>query len=428
VFKILQTKTWLPVTGWVLYDLANTIYAMGILSLFFPLWVREQVGAQRADTEYTLTLSLSMAIIFFLSPLLGAMSDRRPRRMPFLVVGTALCITFTLLLGRLGYIATLICFGIANTGYFASLQFYDVLLGEVSHEGNRGRISGIGVGIGYFGSYIAVAMGLALGTDDKVFLFALIACLFLLFSLPCFIFVRERGNPQPTPITWRTMRQSMRHLLQALRDTEQYPGLLRFLIGRIFYTDAINTVVAIVALYTVNIAVAAGMAPARAETLAQIVMMVAISFAVISGFVWGWLVDRWHPQRVLGWVLVLWMGDFLLAATLGFVTLPFGFLYVVGSITGIALGGIWCADRPLMWQLSPPERIGEFYGLYNMVGRFTAIIGPAIWGGILHLTVRRAGLLPKQGQAVAILVLLLMVMLSWLIIRRGQIYSATNAS
>jgi MFS transporter, UMF1 family len=427
VFQTLKAKTWLPVTGWVLYDLANTIYAMGILSLFFPLWVREQVGAHRADTEYTLTLSLSMAVIFFLSPLLGAMSDRRPRRMPFLMVGTALCIAFTLLLGRLGYIATLICFGLANTGYFSSLQFYDVLLGEVSHEGNRGRISGMGVGIGYFGSYIAVAMGLILGTDDKVFLFGLIALLFLVFSLPCFLFVRERGNPHPTPITWHTMRESMRHLLQTLRDTEQYPGLLRFLVGRIFYTDAINTVIAIVALYTVNIAVATGMAQSRAETLAQIIMMVAVSFAVISGCVCGWLVDRWHPQRVLGWVLVLWMGDFLLAAALGFVALPLGFLYVVGSVTGIALGGIWAADRPLMWQLSPPERIGEFYGLYNMVGRFTVIIGPAIWGGILHLTVRQAGLLPEQGQAVAILVLLLMVVLSWRIIRRGQMGSGSEA-
>jgi UMF1 family MFS transporter len=176
-----------------------------------------------------------------------------------------------------------------------------------------------------------------------------------------------------------------------------------------------------------NIAVATGMAQSRAETLAQIIMMVAVSFAVISGCVCGWLVDRWHPQRVLGWVLVLWMGDFLLAAALGFVALPLGFLYVVGSVTGIALGGIWAADRPLMWQLSPPERIGEFYGLYNMVGRFTTIIGPAIWGGILHLTVRQAGLLPEQGQAVAILVLLLMVVLSWRIIRRGQMGSGSEA-
>lgn len=423
----MRAKTWLPVTGWVLYDLANTIYAMGILSLFFPLWVRDQVGAQRADTEYTLALSLSMMVILFLSPLLGVISDRRPRRMPFLIVGTVVCIAFTLLLGRFGYTTTLICFGIANIGYFSGLQFYDVLLGEVSHEGNRGRISGIGVGVGYFGSYIAVAMGLLLGTHDKTVLFALIALLFLVFALPCFCFVHERGNPHPTPLTRHSMRESLRQLLQALRDTEQYPGLLRFLIGRIFYTDAINTVVAIVALYTVNIAVATGMAQTRAETLAQVVMMVAISFAVIGGFVWGWLVDRWQPQRVLGWVLVLWMGDFLLAAALGFFALPFGFLYVVGSVTGIALGGIWAADRPLMWQLSPPERIGEFYGLYNVVGRFTAIIGPAIWGAILHLTVRRAGLLPEQGQAVAILVLLLMVVTAWLIIRRGKMGPSVEA-
>lgn len=188
------------VVSWVLYDLANTIFSMGIVSLFFSLWVRDEAGAERADTVYGIITAISMAIIFVSSPLLGAMTDRARRRMPFLVVSTVLCVVFTAFLGRGGFYPTAVLFVIANAAYQAGLQFYDAMLPEVSHEGNRGKISGIGVGIGYLGSFVAVALGLRFGTANKPFLFTMIAALFLLFALPCFLFVRERGNPNPRPV------------------------------------------------------------------------------------------------------------------------------------------------------------------------------------------------------------------------------------
>ena len=83
------------VWSWILYDLANTIFSMGVVSLYFSLWVREQVGADRADTVYGIITAVSMGIIFVISPLLGAMTDRAPRRMPFLVVSTLVCVAAT---------------------------------------------------------------------------------------------------------------------------------------------------------------------------------------------------------------------------------------------------------------------------------------------------------------------------------------------
>jgi len=83
------------VTSWVLYDLANTIFSMGVVSLYFSLWVRDQVGANRADSVYGLITAVSMGVIFLVSPLLGAMTDRAPRRMPFLVTSTLICVFFT---------------------------------------------------------------------------------------------------------------------------------------------------------------------------------------------------------------------------------------------------------------------------------------------------------------------------------------------
>src|SRR3954470_9885092 len=239
------------VVSWVLYDLANTIFSMGVVSVYFSTWVRDQVGPLRADSVYGIITAVSMGLIFIASPVLGAMTDRARRRMPFLVVSTVICIVFTALLARGGFFFTALCFVIANVAYQAGLQFYDAMLPEVSHEGNRGKISGIGVGVGYLGSYIAVGLGLksVFGSDDKAFLFTMIAVFFLLFALPCFVFVKERGNPEPREVfSLRMMQASTHDTIRTVRSTSEYPGLLRFLVGRVFYTDAINTVISIMVL------------------------------------------------------------------------------------------------------------------------------------------------------------------------------------
>ncbi len=405
------------VTGWILYDLANTIFSMGVVSLYFSLWVRDAVGAVRVDAIYGLITAVSMAIIFVISPLLGAMTDRAPRRMPFLVISTIICCVFTALLARFGFWATAICFVVANIAFQAGLQFYDALLPEVSTEENRGRIGGIGVGVGYLGSYLAVGIGLLLGTSDKPLLFGIIALAFFLFALPCFFWVRERGNPHPRPITLQMVRDSARQTIATLRDGERYPGLVRFLVGRVFYTDSINTVISIMALYTINIAVANGLEEGAAEQTSQLILLFAITFAVLGGFGWGWLTDRLGPKRTLNLVLFGWMAIFIAAAAIGILGLPLWTLYVVAACAGLCLGGVWAADRPYMLRLTPPSRVGEFYGLYGMVGRFSAITGPIIWATVTFFTITRGGLEPRIGQGIGVIVLLSLIVVAYFILR-----------
>jgi UMF1 family MFS transporter len=408
------------VVSWVLYDLANTIFSMGVVSAYFSTWVRDQVGASRADTVYGLITAVSMGIIFVASPVLGAMTDRARRRMPFLVVSTLVCVGFTMLLARAGFLVTGVCFTIANVAYQAGLQFYDAMLPEVSHEHNRGRISGIGVGVGYLGSYIAIGLGLdsVFGSSDKPFLFTMIALFFLIFALPCFLFVTERGNPNPKPVfNWRMLRESAAGTIQTLKSGSEYPGLVRFLVGRVFYTDPINTVISIMMLYTINVAIGTGLSQAQGEETGKIIMMIAITFAVVGGFAWGWLVDRIGPKRTLNYVLYLWTGIFILAAAIGILGLPLAFLYAVACSAGVGLGGIWAADRPYMLRLTPPSRIGEFYGLYGMVGRFSAITGPLIWAVVTWLTNSVMGLKPQIGQGIGVLILLLLIVISYVILQ-----------
>jgi len=407
--------------SWVLYDLANTIFSMGVISLFFSLWVRDQVGPHRVDTVYGIITAISMAVIFVASPLLGAMTDRARRRIPFLIASTLICVTFTALLARAGFYETVICFIVANIAYQAGLQFYDALLPEVSTEATRGKIGGIGIGVGYLGSYIAVGIGLALTSGgrelDKPLAFLLIAICFLVFAIPCFLFVNERGNPNPRPINWEMVRQSTGETIKTLRSGTQYPGLLRFLVGRVFYTDSINTVISIMALYTVNNAVSTGLTEAQGQAQANLILMSAITFAVIGGFFWGWLTDRLGPKRTLTLVLRSWFGIFILAALIGIIGLPLWTLYVVAAAAGFSLGGVWSADRPYMLRLTPPSRIGEFYGLYGMVGRFAAITGPILWALVTYLTIQVIGVEPRVGQGIGMLVLLVLIVIGYVILQ-----------
>ncbi len=413
--RVIPTRA---VASWILYDLANTIFSMGVVSLYFSLYVRDQVGAQRADRVYGLITAVSMGIIFIVSPLLGAMTDRARRRMPFLVWSTIICCACTALIARGPYLVSALLFVIANAAYQAGLQFYDALLPEVSTDENRGRIGGLGVGLGYLGSYIAVGIGLLLGTQDKPLLFTIIAVVFMVLAVPCFIFVKERGNPNPKPVFGlRMIQESTAQTMATLRGGKAYPGLLRFLVGRVFYTDAINTVISYMSLYTVNVAIGTGLSPTDGEQSAQLVLLSAITFAVVGGFAWGWLVDRIGPKRTLDLVLYLWIFTFSVAAAIGFMRLSTSWLFFVGAIAGIALGGVWAADRPYMLRLTPPDRVGEFYGLYGMVGRFSAVTGPLLWSATTYLAVERGGMHELTGQAIAIVTLLIMILLSYAILR-----------
>jgi MFS transporter, UMF1 family len=418
----MSTPTQAPIArsavwSWILYDLANTIFSMGVVSLYFSLWIRGEVGADRADTIYGIISAVSMGIIFVISPLLGAMTDRAPRRMPFLVVSTLLCVALTLLIARSGYWPTIFAFIFANAAYQAGLQFYDALLPEVSTEENRGRISGIGVGVGYLGSYFAVGIGMILSGEDKSPVFTAIAIAFLVLAIPCFLFVKERGNPDPRPVFgWRMIQESTAQTFRTLKGGAAYPGLLRFLVGRVFYTDAINTVISIMALYTVNVAVASGLADAAGEAKARQIMLFAITFAVLGGFMWGRMVDRIGPKRTLDRVLWLWVATFLAAASVGLFALPVLSLFLVASMAGIGLGGIWSADRPYMLRLTPPDRVGEFYGLYGMVGRFSAITGPLIWALVTWICNAQLGMTPARAQGVGVIVLLGLIVISrWIL-------------
>jgi len=399
------------VAGWVSYDLGNTVFSFNIVSIYLPLWIVNDMGGR--DSDYGLANSISMGAMFLTAPLLGAISDKAGRRMPYLLVTTLLCVALTFFIGQRwgqgsgpGVLTTsLLLFVLANYFYQAGLIFYDALLPVVSTPETRGRIGGIGVGIGYLGSFLGVGTGLLILSYDptnKPLIFQATAALFLLFALPCFLFVREPHRADAQALSPALVKSALAELTHTLVRVKQYPGLGRFLVGRIFYADAANTLIAFMGIY-VSMEVGFG------ETETQLLLLSGIAAGVVGGFSWGPIVDRLGPKRTLDVILGLWLVVFGMVAAIGALDLPGWLFWIAGPLAGLALGGTWTADRPLMLQLAPPRYLGQFYGLYAMVGRFAAITGPLLWS----LVVDGLGL----GRPAAVMTLAVWIVVSAVILR-----------
>jgi UMF1 family MFS transporter len=416
------------VASWVLYDLANTCFSLGVLTLYFPKLLENVFGYGKdgADGVVGMLAALAAALVFILAPVLGAISDQAARRLPFLAVSTVLCIaaTFFLAQSTSGLVFTL--FVIAVVCFQAGLIFYDSLLPEVSTDANRGRIGGIGVGVGYMGSLLAFVIGTVLldgklvvrylpqnglpqtwqtpGLEDYGAVFRGIAIAFLVFAIPAFLFVRERPRVAP-PLSWRVAPLAFSQLAATARHARRYRGLLPFLVGRMFYADAANTLIIMVVLYATR---SLRMLDADANRVA----VISIVAAIPAGLAWGRVVDRVGPKLTLDVVLVMWMAIFALVAAIPVRGLPTWLIYPVGAAVGVALAGLWASDRPLMARLAPPRYYGQFFGLYAMVGRFGAIAGPLMWAIIVD-----KGWL-GWGQPAGVMFLLLWVVIAFLILRR----------
>ena len=389
-----------PVMSWALYDLANTIFSMNIVSLYLALWVIDMGGT---DATWGYVNSVTMVLVFVSAPVLGALSDQAGRRLPFLLVFTLVCVGFTTALGTGGLMMTLVLFVIANYFFQASLIFYDATLSVVSTPQTRGIVGGFGVGIGYLGSFIGVLTGLLLlDRIGHVGVFRLTALLFLFFAVPIFLFVREPKRPGNLRLDPGAIGRALRQVKDTIGHLPRYPGLGRFLVGRAFYTDAANTVIVFLIIYTVN-------EIGFTVTGAQVLLLVAITSAVVGGLILGMVVDRIGPKRTLDVVLALWVVALVGAVAVPVLGLPRAWFWPVACTAGIALGGTWTADRPYMLILAPPKRLGEFYGLYSMVGRFAAIIGPAMFGFVAETL--------GFGRPAAMGSLLVWIVISYIILR-----------
>ena len=383
----------LPALGWILYDLANTIFSYAVVTRYFNEWIIIEQG--RPDL-YVGLMSLAVSVALVLSlPFVGALADSSGRRMPFLVAATVACVAATALLGVVeGVFLALLVAAVAIFAYNSALAHYDPLLTVVAPPERRGLVSGIGVGVGYVGVLIAlVVLGQLVPEGENQRAFLPTAILFLVLSIPCFLWVRDR--PRSSSARARPPSGVMKELVASVRRARR-ARYGRLLVARFFYVDALATVIAYMTVYARRTGDFPG---SQVEAL----LAASVAFAVVGGLVAGALVERLGPKRVLSATLVLVAATLLATGISGQGAL----LWVAGPAVGVGLGAVWTSDRVFLIRLCPEEHRGEAFGLYTLVGKASSGIGPLVlWGGSIFVLTEILGLLSPYGASRVALCLL----------------------
>lgn len=391
------------VWSWVVYDLANTIFALGVVGLYIPDWLS---SVDRPDGDLAAVQVAAAIVVVFLAPWIGARTDATGVRLPALRITTLLAVAATFFLDTGPEPLTLVLLFIAIVGVNTGSVVYDALLVEVSTPENRGWVSGLGVGMGYLGSFIGLGIGLVafnlLGWGYAG-TFRTLALAFLAFAIPAFVFIVER--PHPSPERPPGMIDVVRRVIASWRKARAYDGVTRFLLGRFLYTDAINTLLAgFLALYVIE-----ELKMTRDDV--TVLLAVAIAAAIAGGLGAARLLDRVSPVRLLRAVLLVWVVGFAAVVAAG-VSEVRSLVWVLGPVGGLALGATWAADRVVMTRISPPRHLGEFYGLYATVGRFATILGPLLWALVVDVA--------ELGRSFAMGVLGALVTASWFVLRKVE--------
>jgi UMF1 family MFS transporter len=380
------------VGSWAVYDLANTIWSYAVFSRAIGIYLTDKAGDQDGNALLTLAIALSVAINALVSPWLGAISDRYGRRLPFLFGFTLMACIPAMAIPFVDVPVGVLLFCVANFGYQSALIYYDATLKLVSTPENRGWISGVGNAVGYMGT-VLIALLLAVTELPAAQTFVLAPILFLVLAVPVFVFLRETPAKHEHQ---HAMSAAWRATWDTIRSLERYPGLGRFLAARFFYTDALNTSITIMTVFAIR-AVGFG------ETETNYVFIGLTLAAIAGGFIWGRLTDAWGPKRTLFIVLCTWA----VALLVGALFLDKLIFLLAGIVIGSGFSGMQVADRVLMYRLSPPERLGEFYGLYGLVGKGSQVVGSLFWAVTFLVAYDTLGVATYQLGILTLLVAML---------------------
>lgn len=413
------------VVAWSLYDLANTIFSMNIVSLYLKRYIVEDLA--RPDYYYDIPYALSMLAAAILLPALGAMSDHATRKKLFLLIFTVTCCVATGLMGLLpaGWLMLLLLlFMVANFCYEAGMPFYNALLYSVS-EGTYARfVSGFGVAMGYVGSILGMIVVLPFVSGDafgltipfvegsgKVGAFLPTAILFALFAIPVFLWVKERPGKDEKG---EGIATAYTEVWNSLKATRKHPGVLRFLISDYFFEDAAVTVI-------INIGLYCSLVLHMPDNQVTLFLIISTASAVVGSFIMGKIAQLWSLKYLIncivaGWIISLFLFVFTESSSM---------IWLLGSSVGILLGGLWTTTRPMLGELVPHDTLGRFFGLFSLSGRSAAVVGPLLWtvivwlfqssrpvgalfGSAFNLTSAQADVLPYKAGVVSLALMMLL--------------------
>ncbi|WP_333840022.1 MFS transporter [Pelomicrobium sp.] len=379
----------IEVWAWAMYDFANSGYTTVVITAVFNAYFVAVVAenAPWGSFAWTASLGISYALIIVTAPLIGALADARAVKKPLLLLTTVGCVAFTAALalvgrGDLALGAALII--LSNFFFGSGENLIAAFLPELARGPALGKVSGWGWALGYLGGLVSlgaclgyVAWAEARGQTAEQFVpitMVITAGLFALASIPTFAFLRERAKPQAAgPLS--LARDGFARLRQTLARAREFRDLGRFLLCVVFYQAGIQTVVALAAVYAQQ-----AMGFGTQETL--LLILVVNVTAAVGAFAFGYLQDRIGHKAAVSLILLGWLATAVLAGWADTRSL----FWTVANLAGLCLGSAQSAGRALVGYLSPATRRAEFFGLWGLAVKLSAILGPITYGIITWVT------------------------------------------
>jgi UMF1 family MFS transporter len=374
------------VVAWALYDWANSAFATTVMAGFFPVFFKQYWNAGVAATESTyrlgLTSGLASLLIAVLAPALGAIADRGGTRVKLLMAFTVLGSVATLALAFVGqgqWVAAAALFLVASLGFWGSIVFNDSLLLHVAEPAEYDLVSGFGYALGYLGGGLLFAVnvfmtlspgsfGLADASEAVRWSFVSVGAWWLVFALPCALYVRETRDGRARLPAAQAIRQGFLELRGTLHEIRRYRPLLWFLAAYILYIDGVNTVIKMAVDYGLSLGFD------QSHLVKALLLTQFVAFPAALAF--GWLGAR--IGAVPGIFIAL--AVYVAATCYAYFLRDARDFYVLAFAVGLVQGGIQSLSRSYYGRLVPSGKSSEFFGFYNMMGKASAIVGPALVG------------------------------------------------
>lgn len=388
--------------AWYLYDFANSSYSAVIASTLFPVfYATEIVGNEEklGDILWGKAISLSMALCAAFSPYLGGIADFLRLRKKMLFFLTSLCVVSV---GSLSFLRKgmalegFLLIVLANFAMESAFVFYNSFLPTVEKGSGLGRTSAIGFGTGYLGSIVSLLISLFLLKEGLIQLvWPFVAFFFFVFSIPLFVLL-----PPDVPVKKgivSSAKAGLTQVIEMIRRLIKNRNLKYFLLAYLFYEDGINTVIVFSSIYA---ATTLGL-----TSLEIVIVYLSIQgSAMLGAFISSGFVETLGYKKVLSFSILAWVIITLIAAVI-FQKWQFALLSITG---GLFLGVLQASSRALFSTFIPYGEESKYFGLYSLVGKSSAILGPFLFGLISYAT---------GSQRIAVTFVSLLFFLAFLLMR-----------
>ncbi|MDA8082094.1 MAG: MFS transporter [Nitrospiraceae bacterium] len=366
-----QTK---QILSWCLFDFANSSYSAVIAAVVFPVFYVSKIVGNEAglgDLWWGRAISVSMAFVALTSPLLGGVADYSGRRKRLLSLYTLLCVfavAFFPVLKPGMYFTGFLLIVAANIGMEGGLVFYNSFLTEIAPDEMQGRVSAWGFAIGYAGSILSLLIALPLVRNGYFGLTWLtVSAFFLIFSIPALLNLPPDRNAGIGLVG--SAKKGVAYSWRTIREIWSNRTVRRFLAGFLIYEDGVNTVIVFSSVFA---ATTLHFTPMELIALYMLVQVTALAGA----FALARPIDTLGPKKILMGSLLLWA---TVAVAAYFIDDKISYFFLA-AVAGTGLGTVQAAGRAFYAQFIPDGRESEYFGLYSLVGKSSAIAGPVLFG------------------------------------------------